>query len=243
MEKEWFEDWFDTKYYHILYQNRDFSEAEKFINNLLSYLAPNQKSKFIDIACGKGRHSHFINQKGFEVVGYDLSKESIETATKKSNKKLQFYVHDMRQIFRTNYFDYAFNLFTSFGYFKSKRDELNAILSASKNLKPGGTFVIDFLNRNKVIKNLIPFEEKIIDGITFKIKKEVTNNQVLKTIEFTDENKDYKFQESVKLLSLDDFKEYLLEGNLEITKVFGNYELDLHSEFSDRLIIIAKKIG
>lgn len=243
MKKEWFEDWFDTKYYHILYKNRDFSEAERFINNLISFLKPTKGSKFIDIACGKGRHSLFINQKGFPVVGYDLSKASIKEASKSNNTNLQFYVHDMRQIFRTNYFDYAFNLFTSFGYFKSKRDELNAILSASKNLKPGGTLVIDFLNRDKVINSLVPYEEKIINGITFKISKEISNNQVVKTIRFNDKNEEYQFQESVKLLSLSDFKTYLKAGNLDIVNVFGNYELDLHSEFSDRLIIIAKKIG
>lgn len=243
MVKEWFEDWFDTKYYHILYKNRNFTEAENFIDKLLEFLQPNKNDNFIDIACGKGRHSVYINKKGYPVVGYDLSKESIESANEFAKRDLEFYVHDMRQIFRTNYFNFALNLFTSFGYFKSSRDELNAILSASKNLKVNGTLVIDFLNRDKVISNLIPKEIKTIDGIEFHISKEINNNQVVKTIEFTDAGDNFKFQESVKLLSLTDFQGYLTKGNLEITQVFGNYNLDLHSEKSDRLIIIAKKIG
>tara|TARA_B110000211_G_scaffold230605_1_gene290421 strand:+ start:2493 stop:3224 length:732 start_codon:yes stop_codon:yes gene_type:complete len=243
MAKEWFEDWFDTKYYHILYKNRNYNEAEDFIDNLLNYLKPNATAKFIDIACGKGRHSIFINKKGFPVVGYDLSKESIASAEESAKKDLEFYVHDMRQIFRTNYFDFALNLFTSFGYFKSSRDELNAILSAAKNLKKNGTLVIDFLNRDKVIAGLAPQETKTIDGIEFFISKEIKDNQVVKTIEFTDAGKKYKYQESVKLLSLSDFEGYLNKGNLQIKQVFGNYNLDLHSETSDRLIIIAKKVG
>lgn len=243
MAKEWFENWFDTKYYHILYKNRNFTEAENFIDKLLTFLEPNVNDSFIDIACGKGRHSVFINKKGFPVVGYDLSKESIEAANKYANNKLEFYVHDMRQIFRTNYFDFAFNLFTSFGYFRTTRDEQNAILSASKNLKVGGTLVIDFLNRDKVISTLVPKEIKQIEGIDFQIKKEIKDNHVVKTINFKDEGKDFSFQESVKLLSLTDFETYLQKGNLEITQVFGNYNLDLHTENSDRLIIIAKKIG
>ena len=243
MAKEWFEDWFDTKYYHILYKNRNFTEAENFIDKLLAFLQPNENDNFIDIACGKGRHSLYINKKGYPVVGYDLSKESIAAANKLKKRDLAFYVHDMRQIFRTNYFNFAFNLFTSFGYFQSSRDELNAILSASKNLKLNGILVIDFLNRDNVIANIIPKEIKIIEGIKFRISKEIKKDQVIKTIEFTDDGKDFKFQESVKLLSLEDFKEYLKKGNLEITQVFGNYNLDLHSEESERLIIIAKKIG
>ena len=63
MTDEWFKNWFDTKYYHILYKHRNFSEAEHFINKLLDFLAPKKESKFLDIACGKGRHSLYINEK------------------------------------------------------------------------------------------------------------------------------------------------------------------------------------
>lgn len=34
----WYEKWFNTKYYHILYANRDYKEAKLFINNLASHL-------------------------------------------------------------------------------------------------------------------------------------------------------------------------------------------------------------
>jgi 2-polyprenyl-3-methyl-5-hydroxy-6-metoxy-1,4-benzoquinol methylase len=153
MSVEWFESWFNTKYYHILYKNRDYSEAEKFIAKLINFLNPEHNAKFVDIACGKGRHSIFINQLGYNVVGYDLSEESILEANKNAKNNLKFYTHDMRQIFRTNYFDFALNLFTSFGYFKNKRDELNAIKSSAKNLKQNGILVIDFLNRDKVMRS------------------------------------------------------------------------------------------
>jgi len=243
MGQDWFESWFDTKYYYTLYKNRDFKEAENFINNLLEFLQPKKEDKFLDIACGKGRHSVFINKKGFEVIGFDLSEQSILEANKSVNDGLSFYTHDMRQIFRTNYFDFGFNLFTSFGYFKSKRDELNALKASAQNLKPNGTLVIDFLNRDKVIDTLVPNETKSIDGIDFKITKAITNNQVVKTIKFQDEDKDFEFQESVKLLGLDDFTAYLKEGGLKITHTFGNYNLEEFNKDSDRLIIIAKKVG
>jgi SAM-dependent methyltransferase len=154
-----------------LYKNRDLTEARRFISNLITFLNPREDAKFLDIACGKGRHSLFINKLGFNVIGYDLSKKSIVEANKNSNANLKFYTHDMRQIFRTNYFDFALNLFTSFGYFKSKRDELNALKSSARNLKKNGVLVIDFLNRDKVINELIKKETKSIDGISFEIKK------------------------------------------------------------------------
>ncbi|MBI35808.1 MAG: SAM-dependent methyltransferase [Flavobacteriales bacterium] len=243
MEKEWFESWFDTKYYHILYKNRDYTEAEKFISKLIDFLNPEPDSKFVDIACGRGRHSVYINRLGYSVVGYDLSEESILEAKKHSKKDLKFYTHDMRQIFRTNYFDFALNLFTSFGYFKSKRDELNAIKASARNLKKNGILVIDFLNRYKVINELVTQETKRIDGIDFKISKEIQNNQIIKSINFSDNKKDYFFQESVKLLDLEDFNSYLENGGLKITHTFGNYNLDDFNKNSERLILIAQKIG
>lgn len=242
MGKEWFESWFDTKYYHILYKNRDFTEAERFISNLIGFLKPKKNSKFVDVACGKGRHSLFIHKQGFDVTGYDLSEKSIIEASKNSKDGLKFYTHDMRQIFRTNYFDFALNLFTSFGYFKNVRDELNAMKATARNLKKNGTLVIDFLNSQKVIADLVAQESKIIDGINFKITRKIIDNQIIKEINFKDKGETFTFQESVKLLTIIDFKLYLQEVGLKVMHTFGNYNLDEFQENSDRLIIIANKI-
>ena len=184
MEKQWFETWFDTEEYHQLYKNRDEQEASAFINKLINFLQPDKNATFLDIACGKGRHAKQINDLGFKVVGYDLSKNSIYAAQKLQNEKLSFYTHDMRKLFWTNYFDYAFNLFTSFGYFDTELDEKNAMLSATKALKNNGTLVIDFLNKHKVIADLIPFEIKNINQIDYHISKTIQNNQVIKTIQY-----------------------------------------------------------
>ena len=109
---EWFEDWFDSPYYHLLYKNRDYSEAESFIDNLISFLKPEEGSRFLDLGCGKGRHSIYLNKKGFDVTGIDLSENSIAAAKEFENEQQNFYVHDMRKLFRTNYFDCVVNLFT-----------------------------------------------------------------------------------------------------------------------------------
>ena len=60
---EWFKNWFDSPYYHILYKKRDSIEAKFFIDNLINFLQVPNNSKIIDIACGKGRHSIYLEQK------------------------------------------------------------------------------------------------------------------------------------------------------------------------------------
>ena len=108
---EWFAQWFDSPYYHILYKFRDSEEAQKLIDNISTRLAIPEGAKLMDLACGKGRHSIYMNTKGYDVTGLDLSKQSIQAASQKANDTLHFAVHDMREVYEEGTFDYVFNLF------------------------------------------------------------------------------------------------------------------------------------
>jgi len=237
---EWFEDWFNSKYYHILYQNRDEKEAENFIQNLSKFFK--KEDKIIDIACGAGRHTLFLNKLGYHTTGIDLSEESIKTAKTKSKGKIPFEVWDMRKCYKKQEFDVALNLFTSFGYFENNEDDLSAIKAMSDNLKEEGILIIDFLNSKKVIDNLVQKETKEMDGVTFNISRKVKNGFICKNIRFSDKDEYYNFNEKVKSITLDDFTKLLNFAQLQIIKVFGDYTLNkFNSANSDRLIIVAKK--
>lgn len=238
----WFKTWFDSPYYHILYKHRDCDEAEIFISNLIANFNPPPTSRFLDLACGKGRHSVFLNKKGFDVTGVDLSEESIKHASLFENDTLHFYVHDMRKLFRTNYFDYVLNLFTSFGYFENERDNQSTITSASKALKKNGILVIDFFNIKKVISNLRSEEIIEVEGIEFTIRKRLENNFIIKQIRFSHKGENYIFEERVKALSLSDFEKYFAACGLNIVHLWGDYNLgNFNIDNSDRLIIAGQK--
>ncbi len=240
----WFKDWFNTPYYHLLYKNRDFSEAEKFIDNIIEYLNPAEDSNFLDLACGKGRHSIYINKKGYDVTGVDLSEKSILFANQKRSDSLRFDTHDMRDIYCEDKFNYIFNLFTSFGYFEDDQEDIKVLEAVNKELKPNGVFVFDYLNTQFVIDQLIPQETIRRDNIDFEITKSVENSFVVKNIDFKDQGKVYHFQEKVKLLYLEKLKDYFKQANLEIENIFGDYDLNpFDQKKSNRLILVAKKIG
>ena len=238
----WFAHWFDSPYYHNLYKNRDEKEAQIFIDNLVLHLQIPKGSMLIDIACGKGRHATYFNSLGFDVVGMDLSPNSIDSATKNKNATLQFSVHDMRDVYQENNFDIVTNLFTSFGYFEDNTDEQKAINAMESNLKVGGFLIIDFMNVKKVIANLVPSEQKTIDGITFDITRKVEAGHIIKDIAITDGEIKQHFQEKVKAITLADYSEFITTAGLKIIDIFGNYKLDNFDEkISDRLILICKK--
>lgn len=238
---EWFKDWFDTTYYHILYKNRDYNEAERFIRNLLQHLDLPKDSKVLDLACGKGRHAIFLNKLGMDVLGVDLSASSIEEANKMSKNGLQFQRHDMREPLQQR-FDAIFNLFTSFGYFDNEDENQRVMNAAANNLKVKGSIVIDFLNAHVVRKELVKKEERVVDGITFCIQKEILNNVIVKSISFTDKGKSYQYEEKVRLFELKDFERMAQRANLSITVVFGDYNLaNFDAAQSERLIMQLKK--
>lgn len=242
MQQEWFKSWFDTCYYHTLYKHRDDTEASLFINNITSFLNLKENTVCWDLCCGKGRHSVFLNKKGYRVVGTDLSEQSILEASKSANNTLDFYVQDMRNLFRTNYFDVVFNVFTSFGYFDKQSDDEKVFQSVYKSLKPNGLFVFDFLNAQYVRNNIVPYTEQLTDGITFKLSKQITNNTIVKHIDFNDNGQDYHFEERVKLFEIDYFKNLANKAGFEIKHQFGNYLLEnFDLQTSPRLILVLQK--
>ncbi|QDP86471.1 class I SAM-dependent methyltransferase [Chryseobacterium sp. SNU WT5] len=242
----WFETWFDTPYYHILYKDRDFAEAENFITLLINYLNLPKDSKIIDLACGKGRHSVFLNKMGYEVLGLDLSQQSIEHNKQFENSDLKFEVHDMRdEIFTqlsSQKVDAVFNLFTSFGYFEDENDDKKVFRSISNILKEDGYFVLDFLNAKWVENTLVPEENMTKEGINFTIKKKIENQHVIKDISFKDQGKDFHFFEKVKLHTLDEINRYAEEFGFERITTFGDYHLGKFDvEQSARCINLFKK--
>lgn len=241
-KKEWFSDWFDTKYYHILYKNRDSGEADFFLNNLIQKLNPAPESHFLDLACGKGRHSIYINKTGYKVTGLDISPNSIKEASGFENPELNFYVHDMRQAFGANIYDCILNLFTSFGYFENERDNVKVLKNIYHALKPGGIFVMDFMNVLKVAGLLVPEEEKIIEGIRFKIKRKIEKGFIVKSIKVIDGKAEHTYFEKVEYLAPEKIRTMLQNNGFNIIEELGDYHLNpFNKDQSDRIIFIARK--
>ena len=235
---KWFQSWFDTSYYHILYKHRDYKEAEVFIKNIVKYLNLDKDDSILDLACGKGRHSIFLNSLGYKVTGLDLSKNSIEHAKTHESNSLHFDVHDMRNTYKTQ-FEVVLNLFTSFGYFDEDVDNFKVIQTIKSSLKQNGIGVIDFMNSPVVIENLMAQNSYEDEGVKFKLKRSYTNGFVTKKIEVKDADKTYHFQEKVRAFNFKDFETMLSNAGLHLLDCFGSYKLEpFNSKISERLILI-----
>ncbi|MES2779937.1 MAG: class I SAM-dependent methyltransferase [Bacteroidota bacterium] len=242
LKKEWFSEWFNSPYYHILYQNRDEKEAEYFLQNVVQKLHFLPEHRIIDLACGKGRHAIYLNSLGFDVTGVDLACKSIDTAQQHANSRLHFEVQDLRCLHSEQPYDIALNLFTSFGYFQSLEEDELVVKNIHSILKPKGRLLIDFMNVECVIQKLVERESKTINSIQFHISKWVEKGFIHKKIEVEDATGQFEFTEKVQALQLSDFQNILSKQGFTISDTYGNYALEPFKKgASERLIIVAQK--
>jgi SAM-dependent methyltransferase len=244
--KQWFESWFDSPYYHILYKHRDDIEAELFIDTIYTIFKILPQHTILDLGCGKGRHSLYMAQKKNNVLGVDLAANSILEAQKTALKmnigsNLEFQVGDMRNFNLDIRFDFVLNLFTSFGYFDDKTDNLKVIESIARHQSTGGILLIDYFNSQLVRKNGEVKNSQLIDGIEFHTYKQISEGHVIKDIQFSDQGIDYQFQEKVQLFEADEIESMLRKFGYKLIGNFGDFNLNAYNENSPRSIIVGIK--
>ncbi|MCH8534477.1 MAG: class I SAM-dependent methyltransferase [Flavobacteriaceae bacterium] len=239
-KENWFKSWFDSPYYHLLYQNRDEKEATFFIQNLIEILPPT-KTNLLDMACGRGRHSKVFHEHGYRVTGIDLSRNNIQYAQQFKAPNLVFLERDML-IPMNKKFEITTNLFTSMGYFPNASDNWKVIQAMKNNLVEGGWGIIDFLNIYYA-ERFFPSEEiKTINGVKFSIRKTSDASFFYKKIHIEDAGQVFEFEEKLKKISKSEFEDCIKQEKLELLHVFGDHDLSkFDSKTSKRLIMIFKK--
>ncbi len=246
--KEWFETWFASPFYDVLYAHRDEAEAELFVKTLLCELPVPTGARILDLACGKGRHARAFAKRNNKVVGIDLTERFIAEArkiAKKENLNLQCFVQDIRNFAFQEKFHLIFNGFTSFGYFENPKDNEMILAKVYQHLLPKGFFVLDYLNSLQVKKN-VPNNKREIrqyNEHTLIIEKEIRDNFVYKTIRILNpkQNSEKKYTERVRLFSREELQEMLERYALKTTRIWGDYYGNDYSENSSRMIFIAQK--
>jgi SAM-dependent methyltransferase len=238
----WFKSWFDTEQYHELYGHRDEKEAQDFIKKLCHFLKLSQGSHCLDLACGKGRHSNTLASLGMQVLGLDLSENSIEYAQKNAIDGAKFATHDMRLPLPQQNFEAIFNLFTSFGYFDNAIEDETVVQNQFDGLKKGGLFIQDYINAEAVTINL-PIKETINKPkTTFEIHKFVEDGRIKKNIKFELKGETLNYTEQVKIYSMTQLQSLHTQAGFKVKHVFGNYALnEFNSKISPRLILISEK--
>lgn len=211
----WFKHWFGTRYYSLLYGHRDVEDARQWVDAILGRWDLPPGSSLLDLACGRGRHAAFFAEAGLKVTGVDISEASIDEA-RISVPDAEFVVHDMREPFRPGSFDAVCCLFTSLGYFEDIADDRAVFQAVLYALKPGGRFVLDFMNTGAVLRDLVTEERVHKEGVEFAIERSCDRGVLVKCITVRDGTDSHRFEERVQALTPEQLETMALEAGFEV---------------------------
>ncbi len=234
---EWFKDWFASEFYLKVYKHRNNLEAESFLQFIINDLKIGKYSKILDAACGAGRHLAFLQKKGFNAFGFDLSLPLLKVA---KNEIVNNYIinMDIRYTAFKQQFDFIFNLFTSFGYFETDKENFKFFADVKNHLKNNGVIVFDYFNSQFLIKNLVLNNSKYVDNIKITETRNISGGRVNKIITLNNGLEEKSYVESVKLYSYFQLMENFEKLGYRIINQYGNYNGEnFNIEKSERLIL------
>lgn len=243
--KEWFKDWFSSDEYLSVYQHRNDDDAQKLLDLILVETNVSENASILDVACGAGRHTINLASKGFQVIGFDLSKSLLNTARQDAIKKhvhVNLFCGDLRKICLRKKFDLILNLFTSFGYFFSDEENFSFVKTAYHLLNKDCYYVFDFLNSNYLLNHLVPETVKGDENKKIIERRRIENNRVIKEISIQNGLIHSSYLESVQLYSRDKIILEFEKIGFKFVKDYGDYNGALFDiEKSQRLILFFKR--
>ncbi len=236
----WYKEWFGADYLE-LYAHRDADEAARHIDFVENALGPSRPNRVLDLACGAGRHTSILRERGYPTAGVDLSITLLATPP-----QVPCAAGDMRALpYASGSFDWVLNFFTSFGYFERERENFQVLEEMVRVLRPSGRFMIDFLNRERVLADLRRNEVQEKAGRRIEIERwydERTRriNKRMKLVASGGPSRTYL--ESVRAYTEDEVTIGLRWAGLNVDDVFGNFEGEPYDvDRSERLIIVGHK--
>jgi SAM-dependent methyltransferase len=236
---QWFEHWFGEEYLD-LYPHRDDREAERVVALLTARGVCRPGDRVLDLACGAGRHAAAFARCGAMVVGLDLSIPLLLGARRRSPARLVR--ADMRVVpLRAGSFDVVVNLFTSFGYFDGDAEHEAVLAEVARVLRPGGGFVLDYLNAPQVRSTLVARDERAVGRRRVVQERRLSEDAryVVKSIRLEGEGR--TFMERVRLYEREEIERMLVAHGLAPRHVWGDYDGRPHTASSPRLCVVARR--
>ena len=237
----WYTEWFNTRYYQLLYGHRDNDDARGWVEMIMARAGLMPGMELLDMGCGRGRHAQLFAEAGLKVVGIDLSESSVADARERASS-VEFHVHDMRNPFATARFDGVVCLFTSLGYSNNRADDQSAVDAAALALKPGAIFVLDLFNGSTVRQELVKEECRIGLGVRFTIQRAVEEDTIVKRILVDDGGLQQTYVERVHAWTVEEVTTMVERAGLRIEAITNGPDpvpFDPHS--SERIVVWARK--
>jgi len=181
-----------------------------------------------------------LRRRGFHALGIDLSILLLA-----HEPRVPAVAGDMCCLpFPDTTFGWVLNFFTSFGYFERERQNFRVLEEIVRVLRPGGRFLIDFLNRDRVLAELKPREQQEVAGRQVEIERwfDAATQRINKRIRLAVTGRARRtYLESVRAYTREEVTIGLRWAGLEVDSLFGNFHGDPFDRDSERLILVGHR--
>lgn len=213
-------------------------------------LALPKGSSLLDLACGFGRHAIGMARRGYRVTGLDFNAHYLDIAAAdaaRAGVDVAWKSGDMREPGFERAFDGAYSYFTSFGYYDDRENE-RVLSGVAKALRPGGRFLLDVVNRDRLLTHpqqrtwsqqddgALLMEEVTIELLTSR----VATRQIL--IDPTGGPQVQK-EHFLRAYTCAELTALLARHGLVVRTVFGGAGGEEYSTESRRLILVSERSG
>jgi SAM-dependent methyltransferase len=243
---EWWEEFFDEDYLAV-YKDRDTQTADREVAFVRKTLRLRRGQRVLDICCGYGRHAVRLAKSGLQVTGLDRNALFLKRArrtAKREGVKVAWVKEDVRVMDLDPSFDAAINLFTSIGYFDNEEDNYQIVARGVAALKPGGWFLLDTINRDRIIRNpqgsmWLPMGRGVVlESPAYDWQRGRMNSR---RILVYPNGKRRETRISLRLYTVAEVAMMFNRAGLTVTRVFGGFDGSEYGADSPRIVMIGQK--
>ena len=124
------------------------------------------------------------------------------------------------------------NFFTSFGYFREDGENARVLEAISRALRPGGRFLMDYLNRAYVISTLVPSDRRTVEGMEVEQRRWITGDpsaagghvRINKQVRIREDGAERSYDESVRMYTLVELEAMMDQAGLVVTQTYGDFD-------------------
>ena len=244
---QWFEDEsLCVETYPYMFSPARIAAAEEEVDPLLRLIGMRPQT-ILDLCCGPGRFAVPLARRGFRVTGVDRTTFFLDKAKERAaaeNVEVTWVQEDMRTYVQPNAFDLAISMFTSFGYFDDKSEDLTVLRNIHESLRLGGALVMDLVGKELVAEKFVPaISSKLPDGAVVIDRREVFDDWTRVRMEWTIIKGDAVrvFTVHHTVYSGQELKDRLTTVGFGDVRLLGSIDGAPYGREADRLIVVARK--
>lgn len=236
--------------YDIFMDNIPYDLWAEYLDGLLKSYGVSE-GLLLELACGTGNMTSRMAEKGYDMIGIDISEEMLEIARDKCSSQVLLLLQDMREMELYGTVAAMYCVCDGMNYLLEEKDLKEVFRKANNYLDPGGIFVFDMKTKyfyQEILGNQMIAENREEASFLWENEyhEEGSLNEYLLTVyQLVDEKNDlFSRCDEIhyqKAYDIQEVKRLIEEAGMEFVNVYDAFTMSPPEEHSERVYFIARE--